>query len=510
MVLFAIILCIGLAYRLPKLKQRPMHTDEAVHAMKFGALLERNEYRYDPKEYHGPTLNYLTLLPAKIASVRKITEATETTLRIVPVCAGMLLILLLFFMADGLGRRIVLWAGLFTAVSPAFVYYSRYYIQEMLLVSFTFGAIVSGYRYLKGKNILWAVCTGFFLGLMHATKETCIIPIGAMVLSFLILRFLQSRTKQTLPPIHFRHLFIVLLTACIISASFYTSFFTNLRGIPDSILTYKTYFQKAGQNDWHIHPWFYYFKLLIGSKQSGRPLWTEAFILVLSVVGIVAIIKRRQHSDADSNLLRFLALYAIIMAIVYSIIPYKTPWTMLGFYHTMIIMAAAGVSRLLTIHTARWTRIIILTIVIVGLSHLAYQSYLSNFKYEADASNPVVYAHTTKDIFTIAEKVTKISEVHPDGKNMCIQVICPGHDYWPLPWYFRSFPNVGWWSEVDSTFQPAPVVLASPGIERDLIEKLYESQPPGEKSLYVPLFESVVELRPQVKIRGYVIILNAE
>jgi len=69
--LFAILL--GFALRLPRLASRPMHTDEAVHAIKFGALLEENRYRYDPHEYHGPTLNYFTLIPAWIASAEKLT-----------------------------------------------------------------------------------------------------------------------------------------------------------------------------------------------------------------------------------------------------------------------------------------------------------------------------------------------------------------------------------------------------------------------------------------------------
>ena len=38
-----------------------MHADEAVHADKFGTLLEEGHYAYDSSEYHGPTLYYLTL-----------------------------------------------------------------------------------------------------------------------------------------------------------------------------------------------------------------------------------------------------------------------------------------------------------------------------------------------------------------------------------------------------------------------------------------------------------------
>ena len=59
--LVAIALAAGLALRLARLDVRPMHHDEANQAVKFGALLERGEYRYDFHDHHGPTLYYLTL-----------------------------------------------------------------------------------------------------------------------------------------------------------------------------------------------------------------------------------------------------------------------------------------------------------------------------------------------------------------------------------------------------------------------------------------------------------------
>ena len=48
------------ALRWPALDQRPFHNDEAVNAVKFGELWENGIYRYDPHEYHGPTLHYAT------------------------------------------------------------------------------------------------------------------------------------------------------------------------------------------------------------------------------------------------------------------------------------------------------------------------------------------------------------------------------------------------------------------------------------------------------------------
>ena len=95
---------VALALRLPRLHQRPMHGDEAVHAGKFGELLEDGVYTYDPYEYHGPTLNYLTLIPARLSSAEKLTEVSEFTLRVVPVFFGVSLILLVLLIGRGWDR----------------------------------------------------------------------------------------------------------------------------------------------------------------------------------------------------------------------------------------------------------------------------------------------------------------------------------------------------------------------------------------------------------------------
>ena len=192
-VLVLVVTIVGIALRLPGLAKRPMHGDEAVHAYKFGELLEEDTYRYDPDEYHGPSLVYFTLVPARLSGIEKYKDLTEFTVRIVPVFFSVLLILMSLLLVDGLGRLAVVIAALLTAVSPAFVFYSRYYIQEMLLVCFTFSVIGCGYRYVRSGKILWAISAGIFLGLMHATKETCIIAYGSMLAAVVLVLILQPR-----------------------------------------------------------------------------------------------------------------------------------------------------------------------------------------------------------------------------------------------------------------------------------------------------------------------------
>src|SRR5436190_12664572 len=128
---------IALALRCPRLDVRPMNNDEAVNAIKFGQLWEHGTYKYDPNEHHGPTLFYATLAVARLTSSPDFQHLTETKLRLIPVLFSIGLIALLPLLRDGLGTKAIVWAGIFTALSPAMVFYSRYYIHEMLLVFFT-------------------------------------------------------------------------------------------------------------------------------------------------------------------------------------------------------------------------------------------------------------------------------------------------------------------------------------------------------------------------------------
>lgn len=101
-------------------------------------------------------------------------------------------------------------------------------------------------------------------------------------------------------------------------------------------------------------------------------------------------------------------------------------------------------------------------------------------------------------------KIEQAATATGDRKNAYIQFVCTDDDYWPFPWYLRGYQRTGWYREVDRSAQPAPIIIASPELENDLLEFLYETPPPGERHLYVPLFDSDLFLRPGKELRGYV------
>ena len=507
LILAATVLALGL--RLPRLQQRPMHGDEAVHAVKFGKLLEQGVYEYDPNEYHGPTLNYFTLIPAWLTGARNLVRVSESTLRIVPVFFGACLILLLLLVARPLGTGATVYAAILTAVSPAMVFYSRYYIQEMLLVYFTFGAIASGYRYSQTRKLAWALLTGMFLGLMHATKETCVIAFGSMALALLLtllMRGQRGSLRTAVKAVAPSHIAGGLAVGVIVSALFHSSFLTNPAGILDSIRTYTTYLSRAGGNALHTHPWYYYLEMLLYFRYGDGPLWTEALIVLLAAVGFAAAMTSKRISSADRLLVRFIAFYTIVMTIVYSAVPYKTPWCLLSFLHGMILLAGFGAAVLVKLVPNVLPRLIVLCLLFEASVHLTWQAYLSSYRYYADSRNPYVYAHPTPEVFTVVQKVQEYADASQDGRNMPIEVICPGDDYWPLPWYLRGLKQVSWRNMVVDDANAAPLIIASPEVEGALTTKLYTLLPVEKRQMYLFLFDQpyYVWLRPGVKLSGFV------
>ncbi len=499
--LFLIIVVIAGVLRAPGLTRRPMHTDEAVHAVKFGGLLEEGDYRYDRVEYHGPTLNYFTLIPAGLESAARLSEIDEATLRSVPVVFGVGVVALLVLLVPGLGRGPVVAAGLLAAVSPAMVFYSRYYIQEMLLVFFTLGVIVCGYRYARSRHVGWAVAAGASLGLMHATKETAVLAVGAMMIALTVT--LATRNDRMDRSLLVGHGLLALVTAMIVSALFFSSLLSNPVGIVDSYTTYVNYAGRATAHDFHVQPWHYYVGMLAYFEGPSGKVWSEGAILLLAAVGALAAATGRSLPGLDRDLHRFLAVYAVALLLMYSVIPYKTPWSMLGALHGLILVAGIGAVFLVAGAKSKRASIALVTAILVAVAHLAWQSYEATHRYNADPDNPYVYSHPTDDVFRIVERMQALADAHPDGNAIFIEVISPLSDYWPLPWYLRDFPNTGWWQEVDMDVPAAPVIIATPAVEERVLAKLYEVPPPGQRYLYVPLFDEYTELRPTVEIRGY-------
>ena len=498
---FVILTAAAAVLRFPRLAERPMHCDEAVNADKFGTLLEQGRYEYSHQDYHGPTLYYLSLIPAKMWGERRYVDLNEVTLRIVPAFLGVLLVGAHIFLIPYLGLRAAVAAGLLTAVSPAMVYYSRYYIHEMPLVFLTFCAILCLFQYSRERRGVWAIGAGVCIGLMYATKETVILQAGSMLLAGIGAVLLEKPRLKHAP---LRHVVLAIVAALAVAAILMSSFLSHPQGVLDSFAAYRTYFSRAaGINTFHVHPLHYYFGLILYFHSAGNPVWSEALIAALALPGLWAAFSEQTVAGVDRLMLRFIGIYTLLMVAAYSAIPYKAPWNLLGFWHGAILLAGIGAAWLIERCRARGVGILLASFACAGVAHLGWLAWESSTRYGADPANPWVYAHTGADVFRIAQRMEQLAAVFSGGYALPVQVISR-ENLWPLPWYLRRFTRVQWWDGVSASAPNAPAILATPDMEPALVSKLYEQPPPGQREMYMNMFDHYTELRPRVEIRGYV------
>ncbi len=466
---FLVILAGALFLRTAALALRPMHHDEANQAMKFGALLETGEYRYDKDDHHGPSLYYLTLPIVRAAGRRLTASLDEIVLRLVPALfgAGALLLFLLF--RDGLGRGAELFSGLLAAISPLMVYYARFYIQETILVFFIAGLLASLWRYSRRPSAAWAVAAGFCAGMMYATKETSIIAFAAVAAAFLFASTSRGSARSGAgergrPRPRAWHGLLGLAVALAAVGLLFTSFLRNPGGLWDSILSFRVYFARGAETGWHTKPPSYYLELLAYSKfGASAPAWSEALVLLLAVVGSVAAFRKGKEGERSPSLPRIIFVYTVISSAAYSLIPYKTPWNALPFFLGVILLAGHGAAFLMESFTKAGARVAVLAIFAAGALHLGIQCHRANFVLYADPRNPYVYAQTGTDFLRLVRRVEALAAVRPEGRRMLIKVVAGPYDTWPLPWYLREYTNVGYWPDEASAgaVGDAPVVVAS-------------------------------------------------
>jgi uncharacterized protein (TIGR03663 family) len=501
---FLAVLALAAALRLPQLSLRPMHNDEANNAIKFRALWNENNYKYDPNEYHGPTLPYFTLPAAWLNGSHDFNDFTEATFRAVTAGFGIALIVLLLMLTPELGRAETLWASVFAALSPAMVFYSRYYIHEMLLVFFTALAAMAWWRHVKSGSFGWCALAGAALGLMWATKETFVFAALSLALAAACAagwtRWRGGPGSDVGACWRLKSMAAAVGIAVVVAMLFYSSFLTNPAGITDALKTYGPWLHRAMGVSPHVNPWDFYFRRLLFYRAGGGPIWSEGLIAGLAVVGFASGLSGRQPCAANVALVRIIAFYTAWMTLFYTMMAYKTPWCLLGFWHGMILLAGVGAAALVRWCKQPRLKAAMAVLLAAAAAQLGWQAWRENFAvdkggvpYCDSAKDPYVYSQTVPDIFRLMQIVDGLARVSPAGHDTVIEVMSPD-SYWPLPWSLRRYALVGFWDKIPAQFPPAPIMIVSTALHAKFDER------PGKTHLMAGYFE----LRPNVFFELYV------
>lgn len=462
LIAFFVPIFIASLFRFWDISLRPLHSDEGVNSFFLLNLFNKNYYHYDPSNYHGPFLYYIGLIPFFILGI------SDFSFRLMPMLFGIMVVALLYPLRKRLGKTGLLTTGLFIAISPANSFFSRDTIHETYLVFFSLAVVVSFFLYAETKKSRHLYFAAASIAAVITIKETYIITFAIYAASLAIAYgFEAGFSPKGARYAYMKNIFTAFGKGCkkhkyaigisvgiflLINFLFYSSFFTYYNGIHGILTTLKIWSKTGMHQGGHAKPFFYYFKLL---RKFELPM------LVLGIAGLYYAFRLR------SKFTVFVSSWAILMYVIYSLIPYKTPWLVVNIILPLSILAGIFVNGVFGILSKKWHHVVFYSIYTGIFGFFCYQSILLNFINYDDERYELVYVQTKRDIYNLLNRMESLS--NSCGKEIVINVV--SKEYWPLPWYFRGYKNAKFWGSVIDN-PNAPVILVGKNEESKLKEKL--------------------------------------
>ena len=321
---FAGLALVGFLLRIHRLAERSIHHDESLHALYSWYLFVGRGYTHDPMmhgpwQFHFPALIYFLF------------GDSDFTARLGNVLFGTWLIAAPYFLRRELGRAGALVASFLLAISPAFLYFSRFAREDIYFAGWNALIVIGFFGMIRTHRERYLYLAALGLAGGFATKEAIYIS-GFIFVTFFALvltvfratdaaALVRSTVRAYRPASYARAVGLVVAFDAIL----FTTFFTNMgdpwncllgrRCTPGGLWTgtggalqywiAQHDVQRGGQ------PWYYYLLLL--------PLY-EFLPLIL---GAFAILWR----GARRHLFYWFCLYwAALALLIYSYAGEKMPW----------------------------------------------------------------------------------------------------------------------------------------------------------------------------------------
>lgn len=153
---------------------KPFHHDEGVNGFFLTSLFRNGLYKYDPGNYHGPTLYYISLFFSNLFGLNTISVRASMAI------FGVLMVVLAFFLRPFIGKTGSLAAALLLALSPGMVFISRYFIHEIFFVFLALAIVLSVLLFIRNEK-----AGPFAIGWMVLLLVVCFLPSASMLGSYL-------------------------------------------------------------------------------------------------------------------------------------------------------------------------------------------------------------------------------------------------------------------------------------------------------------------------------------
>ncbi|MBU4222300.1 MAG: TIGR03663 family protein [Euryarchaeota archaeon] len=334
---FILIIFLAFFLRLYHLDERVFHHDESAVGYFTYKLFNDSVYSYDPS-FHGPFMYYAT------SEMYRHLEDTVFASRLLPALIGASMIFLLIPLRRYLGNTGTVIAAFFLALSPSFLYYSRFYREDIFISFFTLLALVCAVKYAeafdkdRGKvsllnlhffagysieRVFYLALGGIAISSMAALKENAYI-IMALIALFLFLFFiregwyrglidrLKRPDREFIVPI-LEGLFLVLVVLVVFSL-FYTGNLLDISGMKAAVEKALSHWYEMHRIERMGGPYFFYI---------ARIALYELPVLVFGILGMFYYGCRDRKKE---KLLAVLLIYWVFVDIMY-LIAQSFPWT---------------------------------------------------------------------------------------------------------------------------------------------------------------------------------------
>lgn len=411
--LFSVIfLVFALAVRFYLLTEKPVHHDETINGWFVTQMWQTGFYRYDPNNYHGPLLFYLfqyaePFFGDGIGTMRGLTAVFSV------------LSAMIFFVR---GVRFSDWgsvAASFALVcSPAMEFFSRSAIHES---SFAFFMLI----FLLGLNQSWSLLLVGLVG-MVVVKETWVLVVLSVFFAGLCCwTWLRPQFELLIKTISENKIYRAKLSrkiflGILLIGLIFSGFGQHWSGVLDLFRAFLPWTKTGVGGAGHDKPFYLWLQLIAKFELP------TLICLILSLGGIFL----------QSMKIRFFSILALTHFLLYSLIPYKTPWCLISIQMPLFFSAALVFSALVK---AKGWRLKTAWVTLGTLSLFVNWEtfYALNWQRPVDLNHPYVYVQTQYDVKNL------ISSIEKNGAALVNEKIqIANEENWPFPWLLRKFPKL--------------------------------------------------------------------
>lgn len=261
--------------------------------------------------------------------------------------------------------------------------------------------------------------------------------------------------------------------ATVVIVFFYSGNFlawSTLNGVHDTFLAwFHTGVEAAGHEKKTYDLFDSATKSILGEESKTRLNYYWIRLLWMfewpALLGLAACFRYIAPADAR---LRYLAIYAGGVLLAFSLIPYKTPWCILSLIWPFYLLFGALIEEITGLIKGEEARLAPAAIgCVVVAASLAPTLQLNFFNYD-DPKHPYVYVQTFREARILTDPVVGMAKRDPRYYHVKGQLYLDS--YYPLPWVFGDFTQLGYFKSSDrpTIGNPGDFVVAEKKDEADI------------------------------------------